>query len=690
MALNMPEILAGKDIKDLPRFDGQPCLIIGAGPSIRQFRQLEVLAKSGWKNPIICSDRMLIQLLKRKIKPDIVVTVDGESVVQKFYRHPLVEKFKGEVKAALCASTVHPDVLKHCPLEKYFFIALWDNPLNPTSLTRAFHLMTQKTMLETYGNAGSCAFSIAYYLGCLKPSERIVINAETKSIKTVIDGDCTLTHKGRFRKIQAVLSRSYNGEIIEVTPHYFRFKVSLTPEHPVLGIRGERCHLRSQNNVRCFPKRSENCKHCKRRFYNNYQAQWIPAKELTRFDYVLYPIQRETSDIEYLFLKDYNPDCIVQGEYIFSKYSRSHSPYMLQVKSNLRRGELNQMEFNATFNKIRIDKDFLRFCGYYLAEGYVGKNHEITLAFGGREEAFAEDVIRIVLKIFGIKARTLRFKNKIYVYFCSKVVSNLIRRLFGGTAPHKRVPAWMLHLPLEKQVQLIKGLFYGDAHKCKSSRVIKYSTASEVLAHQVRDILLRFDIIPAFGKQERREGGNPKYVIEISGNFAKMLNDLISMGKFKPIKGSGFNRAWIEGNYAVIPIRKVETKKYKGTVYNLCVDDDNSYTTMSFAVHNCNPIGLVGLDYSYYTNDVRKTTYYESLKALSGGDTAKLLSFYKRTRTWAGYEVLTDIYWLTYLEMFLPALEKAKADIYNLSPLSIITSQKVKGTDLRGFLRSFS
>jgi hypothetical protein len=269
MALNMPEILAGKDIKDLPRFDGKSCLVIGAGPSVRRFRQLEVLAKNGWKNPIICADRQLIPLLKRKIEPNIVVTVDGESVVQKFYHHPLVEKHKGDVKAVLCASTVHPDVVKRCPLEKYFFIPLWDNVLNPTSLSRAFHLMTQKTMLQTYGNAGSCAFAVAYFLGA-------------------------------------------------------------------------------------------------------------------------------------------------------------------------------------------------------------------------------------------------------------------------------------------------------------------------------------------------------------------------------------------------------------------------------------DPIGLLGLDYAYFTDDVRRTTYYESLKALSGGNTAKLLSFYKRTKTWAGYEVLTDIYWLTYLQMFLPALEKAKAEIYNLSPLSIITSEKVKGMHLKEFLRSFS
>ena len=103
-----------------------------------------------------------------------------------------------------------------------------------------------------------------------------------------------------------------------------------------------------------------------------------------------------------------------------------------------------------------------------------------------------------------------------------------------------------------------------------------------------------------------------------------------------------------------------------------------------------NPIGIIGLDYAYYTNDIRKTTYFESLKFLSGGNVEKLLGFYKRTKTWAGYEVVTDVYWLTYLQMFLPALNKAKATTYNLSPLSIITSPKIKGMDLKEFLKKFS
>jgi hypothetical protein len=165
MALNMPQILAGKDIKDLPKLNGRPCLVVGAGPSIRRFRQLEVLAKSKWTHPVICADKMLISLLKRKIKPFAVCSVDGEAVISKFYNDSIVDANKDFVRAVLCANTVHPEVVKRCPLEKYFFVSIWDNPLNPTSLTRAFHLMTGKTMLEVFGNAGSCAFAVAYFLG---------------------------------------------------------------------------------------------------------------------------------------------------------------------------------------------------------------------------------------------------------------------------------------------------------------------------------------------------------------------------------------------------------------------------------------------------------------------------------------------------------------------------------------------
>jgi len=165
MAVNMPEILKGKDIKDLPKHLNESCLVIGAGPSVKRFRQLDVLAQSNWKGIIICADKQLIPLLKRGVKPLAVCTVDGEAIIKKFYDDPVVDRYKDDVKAVFSAVTVHPEVVKRCPFEKYWFVPLWDSPLKVTSLTRTFHLMTQKSMMGAYGNSGACAWAIAHFIG---------------------------------------------------------------------------------------------------------------------------------------------------------------------------------------------------------------------------------------------------------------------------------------------------------------------------------------------------------------------------------------------------------------------------------------------------------------------------------------------------------------------------------------------
>lgn len=41
----------------------------------------------------------------------------------------------------------------------------------------------------------------------------------------------------------------------------------------------------------------------------------------------------------------------------------------------------------------------------------------------------------------------------------------------------------------------------------------------------------------------------------------------------------------------LVKIDKIEPSKYKGGVYNIEVENDNSYVTESFVVHNCNPSG---------------------------------------------------------------------------------------------------
>jgi hypothetical protein len=109
---------------------------------------------------------MLIPLLKEKIVPDIVCTVDGSPVIKKFYDDPTVDEYKDRVKAVFSSLTVHPEVVKRCPFEKYWFVNMYDDPTAPTSLTAAFHFMSgRKTILVAGGTVGFFAFNLAYFLG---------------------------------------------------------------------------------------------------------------------------------------------------------------------------------------------------------------------------------------------------------------------------------------------------------------------------------------------------------------------------------------------------------------------------------------------------------------------------------------------------------------------------------------------
>jgi len=164
-AENLAIIRKGKDVKELPRLDGKPCICLGAGPSVWKHNHLELLKK--WKGMILCCDRMLIECLKRGIVPFAVATVDGDKRIKEFYDDPIVDKYKDQVKAVFSAVTVHPEVVRRCPFEKYWFVPIYDDPRKPKSLTFAlYYLSGEKSLLVTGGTVGSFIFNLAYFLGC--------------------------------------------------------------------------------------------------------------------------------------------------------------------------------------------------------------------------------------------------------------------------------------------------------------------------------------------------------------------------------------------------------------------------------------------------------------------------------------------------------------------------------------------
>ena len=163
MGENLQVIRKGHDISEIAK-QNKAAIIIGAGPSVKH-EKLALLRN--WNGVVVCCDRMLLSLLKKRVVPQFVTSVDGSPKIAEFYSNKLVQQHIHGIKCVLSVQTTHPDVVKALPnASMFFFVSIWDNPLNQISVTRIFHHLSNKTMMSSLGNTGAAAWELSQYLQC--------------------------------------------------------------------------------------------------------------------------------------------------------------------------------------------------------------------------------------------------------------------------------------------------------------------------------------------------------------------------------------------------------------------------------------------------------------------------------------------------------------------------------------------
>src|SRR3990167_2532368 len=411
---------------------------------------------------------------------------------------------------------------------------------------------------------------------CLLPQEMIHSSNGIKPIGDLKKKDLVLTYKGRYKSITQVLKREYKGEIIRIRPWYFSLGLSTTPEHPYYAIKTvKKC--RSTGDV-CRPF-GRHLNHCQAKHYLQYQPKWIKAEEIEVGDFLLYPVLREKSNLTSFKISD-----VVSG---------------LQQENGRVRIKMGRGLW--TNNIIKFDADFGRLIGYYLAEGYVYGSNGIGFCFNSAEKEFVEDIKNITSKIFGLNQFREYYRkgsDGVELSVSSEILTRLFKSWFyGGEGPkragNKRLPDWMLKLNLKFQAELLLGLWQGD----------KGYTVSRELMNQMKTICLCLKILPGIGVNPLKDFQKRNHYSSIESREIKANSDLYSVslltfiedkfGLKKRLKDVRLERkldrkhGWIDGNYAYLPVRKIEKSRYDGEVFNLEVDGDNSYVAEFAAVHNC-------------------------------------------------------------------------------------------------------
>lgn len=400
-------------------------------------------------------------------------------------------------------------------------------------------------------------------------------------IKNIKKGDHVLTHNNRWRKVQEIITHGHTGKLYKIQPYYFRGGLSSTAEHPFYAIKTKKnCHW---SKGICKPSHKDDPE-CRDKYYKNYQPAWIKAEDLERGDILIYPrfkgafanhgiiMMKDTLKLPNLFFKD--------GRV---KIARTRS---LPIHSS-----------------IPLTKEFCRLMGYYLAEGYtngVNARGAIGFTFRRDEVEYIDEVVSSMRDILGFSGKPIfreLGENGTEITFHSKLLYEFFANTFYGEAKRhiaatKSMPYWALGLRPEFQVEILRGWWRGDTGY----------TVSRTLMNQMKVVMLRLGILPSIREdapEKHKWRGKHQYdgrVITARStlyhfNHLTFFEDqfhLLDDPEFKRFNSRRPQRyGWLDDQYVYLPIRDINSENFNGEVFNLEVEDDNSYVTEFAVVHNC-------------------------------------------------------------------------------------------------------
>lgn len=385
-------------------------------------------------------------------------------------------------------------------------------------------------------------------LGCVAPETLIHTIRGYKRIDEIQAGEYVLTHRGRFCRVNDISVRKYVGKIHRISVLGMG-AIRITPEHPVYAVPDL---ITNRGTVRRVMAQ---------------EKQWVKAKDIRREHFVFYPHEAERIS------------CISDSLSMFL------APGIANRFPNGRRG-----------HKIprRISADLCRMIGYYLAEGGVTTN-QVSFSFHSKEKDYIDDVRQLGARLFGtIPYERERDGDAYELTFSNIRMAQLFLELGGKYSEGKRLDRMLLGLDQELQRQILVGAFRGDGSI--KSGYMKYTTVSTELAQQIKYLLYRQGILSRIkvsdqvGKTRIWRGRviKHRHAAQLIGpqhskESVSLANEVFP-GMGKPLQGRPSSRNHKDGFYGYV--RDVSESDYDGPVWNMEVDEDNTYVTEIGVVHN--------------------------------------------------------------------------------------------------------
>ena len=410
-------------------------------------------------------------------------------------------------------------------------------------------------------------------MGCFPYDAKVLMSDGTeKNISEVKKGDYVISHTGESRKVLNVQIHEdkTNDIIFEIRARCIKDTIRATKEHPFLVLK-EQPFCRITGDYLGLPKNRYN-KYIKRAKLGSYQMEsftelcekdsyetcWKEAKDLNNSDILVFPVKKE------------------EGK--------------------------------------NVDLKFARLCGLFLAEGnfswYNNYPAEIQMTFSlSEKDTLVKDALQLLSEVFPkdnpprMYVRTK--KNTCDVRLASKEACNCLFNICGSGAKTKKLSEDVFSWSKESVLALIGGWIDGDGCrrriKKRNNILDNYcaSTLSQSLAqqivylsrlHGIKALIDKRKATPGFIKQNdiiKEFNRSEYYSISYSSGDSKVLSDYVHDSKKIKYKSSTRQISDRKEDYLLFPINSITKKMYDKEVFNLEIEEDNSFIVNGVAVHNC-------------------------------------------------------------------------------------------------------
>jgi Fe-S cluster assembly protein SufB len=374
---------------------------------------------------------------------------------------------------------------------------------------------------------------VHYIEGCHSPNATVRVSDSEKPIKDVEVGDLVLTHMGRWREVLEKQVRRHRGDMLSIAFEGERYRnLSVTPGHPFLVGR--------------------------RQGDDSIAQVWLEAHQLHVGDLLAVPVIQESG--------------IAPETELVTEVSVGRGSHAAVLEDTT----------------VKLSTATAWLIGAYLAEGSAPANRSYLNFDSHTDEVPEGDRIRSAMKeSFGLEPWEFVYADRagVSLRYSSVRAARWFIDQFGRLTAEKRLPDWVFGLPQNQRAAIVAGFYAGEGHWDAKRDVYRINQTNQSLAQRMREVLLSLGIRSTLSRAIRPAPRQAIWQLYICPPDNRLFEETIGIATL-PRKAPQTSLQIADG-FMWTPIRSINAIWTEMDVYNLKVEEDESYVCEGVVSHNC-------------------------------------------------------------------------------------------------------